>query len=195
MMFTPKILRFLLVACIIALASTAVSAAGQRVRIETSLGTIELELYRDKAPITVDNFVQYARRGWYDKTIFHRVIDGTLIQTGGYRADLSEKDAGDAIENEAVNGLQNLRGTIAMARYDDPDSADSQFFINLRDNSAFDHRAKTRRSYGYCVFGKVTSGMDVADAIGAAASHSVEEFGDNVPVEPVVIQRLRLIRD
>ena len=163
--------------------------AKTKVTMETSVGTITLELDGEKSPKTVANFVKYADDGFYDGTIFHRVIDGFMIQGGGFTRDLNQKQTREAIPNEAANGLKNRRGTIAMARTMVPDSATSQFFINLVDNDFLDFRSETPQGYGYAVFGEVTDGMDVVDAIakvktGFAGPHQ------NVPEEAVVIRRV-----
>ena len=163
-----------------------------RVVMKTTLGEMEIELYADKAPVTVANFLNYVKSGFYKGTVFHRVVYGWIIQGGGYDKDLIPRETGAPIINEADNGLKNMRGTIAMARTSDPDSADSQFFINLQDNPSFDFKAKTRRSWGYCVFGRVVRGMEVADAIGEVEKHEVEGFGSTVPVEPVIIEDISL---
>ena len=161
----------------------------KKATIETSMGTITLELDDAKAPITVKNFIDYAKAGHYDGTIFHRVIDGFMIQGGGFTPAMEQKKTKDPIKNEATNGLSNARGTIAMARTSVVDSATSQFFINLVDNAFLNFRAPTPQYYGYAVFGKVTEGMDVVDRIakvktGFAGPHQ------NVPVEPVVIKKV-----
>lgn len=135
--------------------------------IETSMGNIEVELNAEKAPVTVKNFLQYANDKFYDGTIFHRVIDGFMIQGGGFTPDLKEKETKSTIKNEADNGLKNTAGTIAMARLPDPHSASAQFYINVNDNSNLDHRDKSMAGFGYCVFGKVTAGMDVVNKIKA----------------------------
>ena len=163
--------------------------AKTKVRMETSVGTITLELDGEKSPKTVANFVKYAGDGFYDGTIFHRVIDGFMIQGGGFTRDLNQKQTRETIPNEAANGLKNRRGTIAMARTMIPDSATSQFFINLVDNDFLDFRSETPQGYGYAVFGEVTDGMDVVDAIakvktGFAGPHQ------NVPEEAIVIRRV-----
>jgi len=162
------------------------------VEMKTTLGLIQIELYPDKAPRSVANFLKYIETGYYDNLIFHRVIDDWIIQSGGYDRDFMVMDTFEPVRNEATNGLENLRGTIAMARYHDPHSADSQFFINLKDNPAFNHRARTFSDYGYTVFGKVIGGMDVADAIGDVETHVLDGY-DDVPVEPVIIRSVRLL--
>ena len=161
----------------------------KKTTIETSMGSITLELDETKAPVTVKNFIDYAKAGHYDGTIFHRVIDGFMIQGGGFTPAMEQKKTRDPIKNEATNGLSNARGTIAMARTSVVDSATSQFFINLVDNAFLNFRAPTPQYYGYAVFGKVTEGMDVVDRIakvrtGFAGPHQ------NVPVEPVVIKKV-----
>jgi cyclophilin family peptidyl-prolyl cis-trans isomerase len=157
--------------------------------IETSKGTITLTLNEEKAPATVANFVQYAKDGHYDGTIFHRVIDGFMIQGGGFTSDMNQKPTRAPIRNEAMNGLKNKRGTIAMARTMVVDSATSQFFINLVDNDFLDFQNPTPQGFGYAVFGEVTDGMTVVDAIakvktGFAGPHQ------NVPEEAIVIRKV-----
>ena len=162
------------------------------VEMRTSLGTIKIELDPKAAPKTVENFLRYARDGFYDGTIFHRVVKGFVIQGGGFTPDMTEKETRPPIENEAANGLRNLRGTICMARTPDPHSATSQFFINTKDNPALDYRDSTMRGFGYAVFGKVIEGMDVVDAIEAAETAS-RGGHDDVPVTPVVIESARVV--
>ena len=155
--------------------------------LETTLGSITIELLPDAAPATVENFLQYAADGFFDGTVFHRVIPGFMIQGGGLQADLSEKATRPPIRNEADNGLSNTRGTVAMARTSVVDSATAQFFINTVDNGrSLDHRGTSPRDYGYAVFGRVTAGMDVVDAISGVATGRQGPH-QNVPVEPVVI--------
>ena len=161
----------------------------KKVTMETSMGTITLELDDEKAPATVANFVRYAKDGHYDGTIFHRVIDGFMIQGGGFTKDMNQKETREPIRNEAMNGLKNLRGTIAMARTMVVDSATSQFFINLVDNAFLDFQSPTPQGFGYAVFGKVTDGMEVVDQIakvktGFAGPHQ------NVPEEAIVIKKV-----
>ena len=160
-----------------------------KVTIETTLGTISLELDDNKAPATVANFAKYAKDGHYDGTIFHRVIDGFMIQGGGFTKDMNQKATREPIRNEAMNGLKNKRGTIAMARTMVVDSATSQFFINLVDNDFLDFRSSTPQGFGYAVFGSVTSGMDVVDAIAKVKTGSVGPH-QNVPDTPVVIKKV-----
>ncbi|HRD01688.1 MAG TPA: peptidylprolyl isomerase [Candidatus Saccharicenans sp.] len=162
-------------------------AANPKVLMKTSRGDIVIELYPDKAPVTVENFLAYVDNKFYDGTIFHRVIKGFMIQGGGLTSDMKEKAAKrPPIKNEADNGLKNLRGTIAMARTADINSATSQFFINLVDNTFLDHVPGDPAKFGYAVFGKVTQGMDVVDAI-ANVQTSAKGMHRDVPVEPVVI--------
>jgi cyclophilin family peptidyl-prolyl cis-trans isomerase len=157
--------------------------------METSKGTIELELDRAKAPGTVANFVNYVKKGHYDGVIFHRVIPDFMIQGGGFTADMDQKATDAPIENEAKNGLKNVRGSIAMARTSNPHSASAQFFINLKDNSFLDYPGQD--GWGYCVFGKVTTGLDVIDAIAKVATGS-KGGHQNVPTEPVLIKSAKV---
>ena len=159
-----------------------------RVALDTSKGRIVLELYPDKAPKTVANFLQYVKSGHYDGIIFHRVIDGFMIQTGGFTADMTQKPTKPPIQNEADNGLSNDRGTVAMARTGDPHSASAQFFINTVNNDSLNHRGKTPQGWGYTVFGKVVEGMDVVDQIAKVRTGTKGGYQD-VPVEPVVIKK------
>lgn len=162
------------------------------VEMRTSLGTMRIELDPAAAPKTVENFLRYVREGFYDGTIFHRVVKGFVIQGGGFTPDMTEKETHPPIENEADNGLRNLRGTICMARTMDPHSATSQFFINTKDNPALDHRDSTVRGWGYAVFGKVTEGLEVVDAI-EAVNTTRRDGHDDVPVDPVVIESARIV--
>jgi peptidyl-prolyl cis-trans isomerase B (cyclophilin B) len=155
-----------------------------RVVLETSKGRIVIELDPDKAPQTVNNFLDYVKAGHYDGTIFHRVIPGFMIQGGGFDSGMRQKSTRSPISNEADNGLLNSRGTIAMARTGDPHSASAQFFINVVDNTFLNFKSKTPQGWGYAVFGKVVEGMDVADSIAA-----VKTKAQDVPVEPVIIQK------
>ncbi|MHB8535606.1 MAG: peptidylprolyl isomerase [Sulfuricaulis sp.] len=174
---------------------TALAAASDkpRVRMITNLGVIEITLDAKRAPGTVKNFMNYVKSGFYTGTIFHRVIPGFMIQGGGFRPGMDEKAHGAAIRNEADNGLKNLADTIAMARTPDPHSAAAQFFINTADNPALDFRDKTDAGWGYCVFGRVTKGMDVVHRIEHVPTHGVGPFQD-VPVKDVVIQKVELIK-
>lgn len=155
--------------------------------ISTSMGDIEAELYADKAPESVKNFLAYAESGHYDGTVFHRVIKGFMIQGGGMTPDMNQKSTKAPIKNEADNGLKNLNGTLAMARTSVVDSATSQFFINVKDNAFLDHKSKTPQGYGYAVFGKVISGMDVVQKIENVSTGN-KGMHQDVPVEPVVIK-------
>lgn len=154
--------------------------------MKTSLGDIVVQLYPDKAPVTVNNFLNYVDQGFYNGTIFHRVIDGFMIQGGGFTMDLKQKPTHPPILNEATNGLKNVRGTIAMARTPPIHSATSQFFINVADNPFLDHTAPTAEGYGYCVFGHVIEGMEVVDRIKSVPTSSRGAF-QNVPITPVEI--------
>lgn len=162
------------------------------VKLSTNFGDITLELNAEKAPITVANFLQYVESGFYDGVIFHRVIDGFMIQGGGFDADMQQKKTKDEIKNEADNGLSNDNYTIAMARTSIPDSASSQFFINATNNDFLNHTAKTPSGWGYCVFGKVVEGMDVVDKIKKVKTTSKAGHRD-VPVEAVIIEKATLI--
>jgi peptidyl-prolyl cis-trans isomerase B (cyclophilin B) len=162
------------------------------VKLTTNFGDITLELNANKAPITVANFLQYVESGFYDGIIFHRVIDGFMIQGGGFDANMKQKSTKDEIKNEADNGLGNDKYTVAMARTSIPDSASSQFFINVGDNDFLNHTAPTSSGWGYCVFGKVIAGMDVVDKIKAVKTTSKAGHRD-VPVEPVIIEKAIII--
>ncbi len=164
-----------------------------RVRLETSAGDIVLELYPEKAPKTVENFLRYVNSGFYDGTVFHRVISNFMIQGGGFTVDLQKKPTNPPIENEANNGLKNSRGTIAMARTSDPHSATSQFFINVVDNHFLDYRSPTARGWGYAVFGKVIEGMDVVDTIRKTRTGPAGPFPKDVPLTAVVINKASVI--
>jgi peptidyl-prolyl cis-trans isomerase B (cyclophilin B) len=170
---------------VVAATSTAAEQA-TRVRLETTMGAIVLELDRQRAPVTVDNFLAYVNDGFYDGTIFHRVIGNFMIQGGGYTADLSRKQTRPPIKNEADNGLKNGRGTISMARTRDPHSASAQFFINVEDNAALNYTAPDARGWGYAVFGQVVEGMDVVDKIRAQATGVKGGFRD-VPKKTITI--------
>ena len=163
------------------------------VLISTSLGDITVELYNDRAPVSVQNFLQYVNDGFYPGTIFHRVISGFMIQGGGFTADMVEKPTRPPIRNEATNGLNNVRGTLAMARTEALRSATAQFFINVADNRAkLDHHGFAPEDFGYAVFGRVLSGLDVCDRIAAVKTRTIGPHED-VPVEPVVIKAVRVM--
>jgi peptidyl-prolyl cis-trans isomerase B (cyclophilin B) len=159
------------------------------ITLHTNFGDITIELDLDKAPITAANFEQYARDGFYDDTIFHRVIDGFMVQGGGFDANMEQKETRETIVNEADNGLKNDCYTLAMARTMDPDSASAQFFINIKDNDFLNHSAKTTQGWGYCVFAKVTLGTDIVDKIKAVPTGS-NGFHQDVPNEPVMINKV-----
>jgi peptidyl-prolyl cis-trans isomerase B (cyclophilin B) len=157
------------------------------IEMKTTFGVITLELDAEKAPKTVENFVRYATDGFYDGTIFHRVIDNFMIQGGGFDADMQQKESGEPIENEADNGLKNDRGTIAMARTMDPHSATAQFFLNVKDNDFLNHSGKNMQGWGYTVFGKVTAGDDVLDKIRSVETGNKSGHQD-VPKDSIVIE-------
>lgn len=164
-----------------------------RVKLATNMGDIVLELYPDRAPKTVENFLAYVRGGHYDGTIFHRVIRNFMIQGGGFTTDFREKDPRPPVRNEADNGLRNETGTIAMARTSEPHSATSQFFINVKDNTPLDHTSKTRRGWGYAVFGRVINGMDVVRKIEGLQTYSVGSY-DDVPRTDAIIENATVVR-
>ena len=165
-----------------------------KVLLKTNKGDITLTLDAVKAPKTVANFLQYVKSGHYDGTIFHRVIDNFMIQGGGMTAGLKEKSSGDKIENEANNGLKNERGTVAMARTSDPHSATAQFFINVNDNDFLNHTAPNAQGWGYAVFGKVTDGLEVVDAIRKVKTGNAG-FHQDVPAEDVVIEKATVLEE
>ena len=177
-----------------ALATTALSAlaANPMVELKTNQGEIVVEVFADKAPKSAENFVQYVKDGHYDGTVFHRVIDGFMVQGGGFDAEMNQKSTRAPIENEAKNGLKNDRGTIAMARTQAPHSATAQFFINIADNDFLNHRSPDLQGWGYCVFGKVSEGMDVVDAIRKVKTGS-SGFHQDVPKEDVIIERAEVV--
>jgi cyclophilin family peptidyl-prolyl cis-trans isomerase len=191
-----KILMAILFAGVVLAFFTAGEASGpsQKVLLKTSKGDITLELYPDKAPVTVKNFLDYVDTKFYDGLIFHRVIKGFMIQGGGLTPDHSSRPARPSIKNEAGNGLTNDRGTIAMARSGEVDSATCQFFINHVSNDFLNHKDNTPEGFGYCVFGKVTAGLDVVDAIAATPTMTVHGMKD-VPREAVTIISIRRVED
>ena len=158
------------------------------IKLTTNHGVIALELNAEKAPKTVANFLAYVEAGHYDNTVFHRVIKNFMIQGGGFEPNMNQKPCSAPIENEAANGLKNKRGTVAMARTNDPHSATAQFFINVKDNAFLNHTAPSGQGWGYCVFGKVVEGMDVVDKIKGVKTGS-KGFHQDVPAEDVVIQK------
>jgi len=175
--------RIALAACTVLLAGNLFAAENPRVLLTTSLGEIELELEAEKAPISVENFIGYVESGFYDGTVFHRVIPGFMVQGGGFGEGLNQKPTEAPIKNEADNGLHNVRGTVAMARTQNVNSATSQFFINHRDNDFLDHGS---RDFGYAVFAKVVRGMDVVDQIAQVPTGN-RAMMQNVPLTPVKI--------
>ena len=162
------------------------------VKLHTNHGIITLELDAEKAPVTVANFLAYVESGHYNNTVFHRVIDGFMIQGGGFEPGMTQKPTGEQIKNEADNGLKNERGTIAMARTQAPHSATAQFFINVADNEFLNYRSPDLQGWGYCVFGRVTEGLDVVDAIRKVKTGS-SGFHQDVPKEDVVIERAEVV--
>lgn len=164
----------------------------QSVVLHTNFGSIAIELDESKAPKTVENFLEYVNQGFYENTIFHRVIDGFMIQGGGFEPKMVNKKGLPPIRNEANTGLSNKIGTISMARTNDPHSASSQFFINVADNLFLDHKSQTPQGWGYCAFGRVTEGMDVVNKIAKVKTTS-RAGHDDVPVEDVVIERVEVI--
>ncbi len=173
-------------------APPAGQAANPKVLIETNKGNIMVELFPGNAPVSTENFLQYVKSGFYDGTVFHRVIPGFMIQGGGMLPDMTEKARGTPIRNEANNELKNLRGTLAMARTGEPHSATSQFFINVADNYFLNHRGESVEGWGYAVFGQVVSGMEVVDAI-VAVPRGSRDMHQDVPLEPVIMKRVSLI--
>ena len=175
------------------LLSASISAfAAPSVEFQTSQGNFTVELYPEKAPKTVANFLQYVKDGFYGNTIFHRVINHFMIQGGGFERDLSEKNTRAPIANESSNGLLNELGTIAMARTAEPDSATAQFFVNLTDNQFLNYVSPDPEQIGYCVFGKVTSGIEVVQKIGLVQTNTVGRNSD-VPIKPIIIKSVKLI--
>ncbi len=181
------------VSLVLASIGVATANSGGKVMVEmhTSKGLITLELDAEKAPVTVANFIEYVNSGHFDGTIFHRVIPGFVIQGGGLESGMKEKPTQAPIENEADNGLKNVTGSICMARTNDPHSATSQFFINLKDNQFLDHTEKSPQGWGYAVFGQVTDGMDVVEAIAAVQTGNAG-FHQDVPVEDIVVEKVTI---
>ena len=189
-----RLVRLTLACLALTLALPALAAGpNPMVRLTTSQGVIELELYADKAPETVKNFLAYVDSGFYNGTIFHRVIPGFMIQGGGFEPGLRQKPTRAPVKNEADNGLRNTVGTVAMARTGDPHSATAQFFINHANNGFLDFRERTPRAWGYAVFGQVTRGLEVVNRIAQAETAQIGPF-EGVPVENVVIQRAERIK-
>ncbi len=187
-----QLLTQFLAASSIVLALSGSLQAATSVEFQTSQGNFTVELYPEKAPKTVENFMQYVKDGFYDNTIFHRVINRFMIQGGGFERDLSEKNTRAPIVNESNNGLLNELGTIAMARTADPDSATAQFFVNLGDNQFLNYTSPNPESIGYCVFGKVTSGLDVVQKIGLSATGNLGRHSD-VPIKPITIKSAKVV--
>ena len=178
------------------LALTSIAWAGNpEVKMDTSAGPVIIELYPDKAPVTVKNFLRYVADGKYNGTIFHRIIPGFMNQGGGFTQDYTKVATYPPIQNEADNGLKNVRGSIAMARTGDPNSATNQFFINTVNNYGLDFHAKTISGWGYCVFGQVKQGMDVMDKIAAMKTGPGGPFASDVPATPVIIKQVSLIKE
>ena len=191
-------MKKLITACAIALllaANSNVFASNPKVRMETTKGVVVIELYPDKAPKTVENFLRYVNEGKYDGTIFHRVIKRFMNQGGGFTPDFKKVETFAPIKNEADNGLKNKRGTIAMARTGDPHSATNQFFVNTVDNAFLDHTSKTPRGWGYCVFATVVDGMDVMDRIAKVKTGANGPFSKDVPMEEILIQKVSVIEE
>ena len=161
------------------------------ITLHTNFGDIKITLDFENAPKTAENFMRYAKEGFFEGTIFHRVIDGFMVQGGGFTADMEQKQGHDAIENEANNGLSNKTGTLAMARTQAPHSASSQFFINVNDNTFLDFKSETLQGWGYCVFGEVTEGMDVVEKI-KNVSTGRNGMHQDVPLEPVLIEKVTI---
>jgi cyclophilin family peptidyl-prolyl cis-trans isomerase len=191
-------MKKLITACAIALllaANNSVFASNPKVRMETTKGVVVIELYPDKAPKTVENFLRYVNEGKYDGTIFHRVIKRFMNQGGGFTPDFKKVETFAPIKNEADNGLKNKRGTLAMARTGDPHSATNQFFVNTVDNAFLDHTSKTTRGWGYCVFATVVDGMNVMDRIAKVPTGANGPFQQDVPMEEILIQKVSVIEE
>ncbi len=178
-----------------ATSSIAYAEGSPRVSLQTNQGVIVLELDAEKAPLSVENFLTYVREGFYDGLIFHRVIKDFMIQGGGFDADFNKKETHAPIKNEAVNGLLNTQGTVAMARTGDPHSATGQFFINTVDNGFLNHTAPTQRGWGYAVFGKVVEGMDVVEKIRGLSTGGAGPFPTDVPQTPVIIEKALILEE
>lgn len=182
-----RVLTGLLAVALSLVLGVSQAAENPKVRLTTSMGAIVIELYPEKAPHSVENFLEYVQDGYYDGTIFHRVMSSFMIQGGGFTVDMQKKQTRDPIPNESKNGLSNGRGTIAMARTNDPHSGTAQFFINVVDNDTLDHGAQGANAWGYAVFGKVVDGMGVIDEIRAVRTGSFGSYR-NVPATPVVVE-------
>ncbi|HMA69318.1 MAG TPA: peptidylprolyl isomerase [Candidatus Mcinerneyibacterium sp.] len=193
------IIFFLLLSFVVLLGGCKVDKKNPRVLIKTNKGDIKLELYEERAPMTVENFKKYINKDYYDNTIIHRVVKDFVIQAGGINKNMKQIEPPfDPIKNEAKNGLSNLRGTVAMARTSDIHSASSHFFINLKDNKRLDYKDDTQKGFGYCVFGKVTEGMNVVDEIGEVETKKVELENyamPNVPKEDIIIEDIMIVKE
>ena len=183
---------FIILGAIAPLIPLSALAQNPQIEVKTSMGNFTLELYQDKAPKSVANFMQYMKEGFFKDTIFHRVIDGFMIQGGGFDRKMQQKPTRAPIDNEAGNGLKNDTGTIAMARTSAPHSATAQFYINVADNVALNHREPTPQGYGYAVFGRVTKGMDVVMRIAKVTTGSSGPYQD-VPTKPIIIEAVTLV--
>jgi len=193
MMARQQMLR-VFIFCLIVMSGSAVAADSlPRVKLQTNMGDIIIELSSDKAPNSVNNFLSYVKSGFYNGTIFHRVISNFMIQGGGFSQDYKKKDTNAPVKNEADNGLSNKRGTIAMARTSDPHSATAQFFINVVDNPFLNFRSKTSQGWGYTVFGKVIQGMDVADKMRNTPTGAGGPFRQDVPKTTIIIEKASII--
>ena len=188
-----KLLATLLLISGIITSATTAYAANPKVIMTTNVGAITIELDADKAPKSVGNFLNYVQQGYYNGTIFHRVISDFMIQGGGFTPDLQRKPTNAQIKNEANNGLKNLKGTLAMARTSDPHSATAQFFINLKDNDFLNHRAANPRDWGYAVFGKVIKGMNVVEKIRNVQTGSKGPFRSDVPQTDIIIEKVEIV--
>ncbi len=188
-----KLIFFMTLSFTLTLSTASANPDHPRVIIETSHGKIVLELNKSKAPVSVENFLRYVNEGFYDNTIFHRVISNFMVQGGGFTKNLQKKEVHDAIQNEANNGLKNERGSIAMARTSAPHSATAQFFINVVDNDFLNHSAPTSRGWGYAVFGKIVEGIEVADKISKVSTGAQRPFRSDVPKEAVIMKTVTVV--
>ncbi|UCB55858.1 MAG: peptidyl-prolyl cis-trans isomerase [Thiotrichales bacterium] len=189
-----KLISTCLIAVFLGISSNTF-AANPKVSMETSKGKVIIELYPDKAPKTVENFLRYVNEGKYDGTIFHRVIPNFMNQGGGFTPEFKKVDTSAPVMNEADNGLKNKRGTIAMARTGDPHSATNQFFINTKDNNFLDHTSKSTSGWGYCVFGTIVDGMDVMDRIAKVPTGAGGRFQKDVPQETILIEKVSVVEE
>ena len=190
--FVGNLLRMCALLALAAAAPLAHAATNPVIEMITSMGTVRIELYPDKAPKTVENFLQYTKDRFYDGTVFHRVIPGFMVQGGGFTAEMEQKKTREPIANEAQNGLKNETGTLAMARTSNPHSATAQFFINVANNEFLNFTGPTQQGFGYCVFGRVTQGMDVVNKIVAVPTGN-RSGHQNVPLKPIIIQSMRIV--